>query len=147
MLRPYFMPRFLCLHAAYRGEVQPPELGLGKQGTKESRMGDRTATPGAPLPVRGQGCPLSVSPAPRDKRDGDRVKLAFIPCSGVRDEDEDTYPRASSLFFILSLSSHPNSYSFPQIKCLSRRANSCLHMNSEGSGGLQTLAVRSRSPT
>lgn len=102
-------------------------------------MGSQTSVPGSSPPSERPGLPLFNFPNTLGQKRGDRVKLCFYPSSGVR--DEDTYSVASSLF-LDSLSSHPNSCSFPQTKSLSRTADSCLHTSSEGSGGLQTLSVR-----
>lgn len=72
--------------------------------------------------MRGPSRPFSVSPAPWGER-GRQGQTPFHPAPGVR--DEDTSPVASSFLFFASLSSHPNSYSFPQTKSLSRRADAC----------------------
>ena len=60
--------------------------------------------------------------------------------SGVR--DEDTFPVVSSLLFLVSLSSHPNSYSFPQTKSLSMTADYASTRVLRGLGNFRLLSVR-----
>lgn len=99
----------------------------GHQGAEN---GNKMAPQGSST-SEGPGCPFSVSPTPRDKR-GSQGQAPLGPPLGVR--DDDTSPVASSFLFLASRFSHPNSYSFPQTKALSRREDSGPRTSSRGSG-------------
>lgn len=98
----------------------------GHQGAEN---GNKMA-PRGPRPARGLAAPFQFPQRPGMR--GSQGQAPLGPPLGVR--DDDTSPVASSFLFLASRSSHPNSYSFPQTKALSRREDSGPRTSSRGSG-------------